>query len=1404
MFFTANQRRANTFSEKRNNSSKPEKVVDQPSPVREQPHSSEPKSSGLEDLARARNVYAFNRPWSASGRRSASAASNIGTSFHVVRSDGSDEALHEVSAALCGQESTLWKKPHRLGSKPILQLKASSLVLPSSRTAVVRLVQDHKRAQLRAGQGKISGDRPNSASGIREVIDLRKQSRMFNETLNSLQEVTASNDLRKGSAPLIDNPELQTFDTDGDVLAPMFRRRHASSAQTNTEAPTEASLREQINALEREQQKQRGMFTHWAQRASSRRGAESSLPQQDAFLPPHHDNGLFRYDSVWGETLLAELRFTTQHTENADGVVTGFGSLSSLFLLTKLISSLVASPSQLLLFELIAEVMQSLFGEANPSLTGVKVMEACHANTLHDLLSHPTLAFERLNHQMLQMQSLRLSNERQAFERERHFQAEVEATMYQRDLQHRNLLRLIMKAWNGFTRQARRKKRSAHGTINRLHTLADVARMRTVLLALRANAASSKEARVSHSLNESQGQRQKREAQLLEEISRLKAKIVLDAQEHKRQLDEKDRLHEENVIEIHQSHVEADRRMEALEKEILAVRNENSKIRSENSRWALLCNKSLRELRGAVEKRCAVDRGHPEEELLFTTGTDGMKLQVSPYPSLPDVVSSSNAAERILLLFSNMSLRKMRPHHAAVENFGSDFVDGEALLSMLRILYPQLINDSHFDDAPTHTQRAEIICSALDRIGLDSYINSTDIVLGVALRIASIVTALFRLYCLSVRYGTTDDDIACLNERSGITALGSSIAARLAALPRKQVPSLKSSRKGGKGNRPDGSESGVSDGVVSSSGVNEREARLKALRYSDVDHIVWVEEERTDLRDNTPVLPHVTLRGKAKDDSVMMNQQLPPLPKEDNAWSDDESSIFLVPLKNPQTAEPPKSKKSKRPRKVLVSHALEEMEKAFAETLERNRAWLYLAELTQRQMLSKMQNARSHDSGELLDERSRRHMEWFVQIDEEKCSQQLVLMNPWNARNEIDRVAMVLSSQYTLLRSTYFAYAALDGGLRMSQQSFLQFLKDAQIVSSGQKPLTLPLPYLSKSAVDDAFRFAVRELDPAVGEMSQLPVTFVPLVGERARKNLTKEMIMYHLSPQVFIMALMHISHQRYRNCVDDPDAKIPSDPAVSEDQNTAEGDKQVMLPLHKCLRKLIADDVSGNVMVSHGDKLRVQGRHPFVQRVYKKYYRSLVKLYKTYATTLSAQGAADVSPSRSKKKEPSDERLQSIEALNKDFILALEDAVRLFKDTRVCDGKVVTIQDLTALVYTLSNDDARLFSAVEDAIATARNKAANGSANLNETDEVVATSSASAVTPQLPGDVVTGQDTSALDVGQPEDTRRNGLSYADFLDVLTAISVMRAPLPVSAVHVTVGLFFKEVFAGRMKELHLH
>ena len=930
-----------------------------------------------------------------------------------------------------------------------------------------------------------------------------------------------------------------------------------------------------------------------------------------------HETHDFNYHLVWVSSVLQQLRHSTE----------GLKKPSTYRLLTSislLISSLdVAVPdgqAKSLTFNLLDEVLSGIFEEWGGPPANDDPHRASRSNSPRDTSMCGTLArtreFEVLGQRRLYCETWRIAelkkqravtecrqrldlSKREARQRESVFHERLAAG-------HKVTKSLIFCAWKKQTWTTKLRKTGATNVINGLNRKHENVLMKLTMLAFQFNRMSEQSQRTHHSDGDRTRDWREKEANLIHEVSQLKAKIALTAAEHQQSLETLEESHwtaQHKLLDDTQGLRDRAASDAAKIEELTEQRDEQQRQRDE---WRHLCNILLSEL-------SPVPRNHPMYDLLFTETDAGHKLQITPFSSLVEVVTSPSAAVKLLLLYANTLLRKERPEHPPIENLGLDLADCEVYICSLTILFPGKMTKRAFEIS-ANAQRAQEVCRVLGEVGLDTLVAPVDIVLGVVLRNLALLTTLFRLHAATTRHGTT--------LRSGAGSIAE-VSPDVTQLLQPQVL--------------------APDGTVS---------RFRLIDVSEARRITM-------------------------------------------------------------------------------------------DVLQGSRAWSYLSDFVQRDTMQKIQNVRRE--GEVLDERSRRQMEWFLSFDEEKVIGVLLRQNPSNTANEQDKISAVLGSLGFDLLSLYFGYAVSDQGVRMTQAALLKVFQDSQISAST-------------AVLEEAYRFATGMYVPGEGIVND--DVFAPTATGANKRKLTANMAGLQVPPRVLIHVLLYLAHYKYvlggpkRGKAKDPlnstlDSTLNSTIASSADRKD---DDQLEVPAHHtAIRRLIEDDILPRCKASSADRFKSQAHNVVVQQVYRKHHKQLTKAFKSYCSR-SVDGDVLIDPKGDQQTLAKLQRKvaqRGIEA----YVMTSDDFYRFFRDTRLIDAKLPASEIASIFLQLLNSDGAKLM-------------------------------------------VICQSHPNEL-----EDVKTAGIGYGDWLDAITAVAVFRTPSPFLPVHAKVELLFKELLVQRLKEV---
>ena len=1038
------------------------------------------------------------------------------------------------------------------------------------------------------------------------------------------------------------------------------------------------------------------------------------------------------------------------------------------------------------------------------------------------------------------------------------------------DATHR-LARCLLRAWRGYAAHSRTKRSTATRVVDRLAAREHRALLRSGFWAFQANAVQSKVRREFHRCEEVELRAKLREAVLLDEISTLKARVAVMIADHRSALESGEEQRHNEVAGLQASHAADLAAIAKLKEEKASLVSRLGDAKRETSKWMILANVGLREMSAAATKRLGTivardivpPRKHPFQDLLLVSSTqeEGGANRGGPPPpvmfasnfvSLPDVLESHDGGSRLVLLFVNHAVRLRLPLHRPVESFGVDFADGVPVIAMVALVYPHLVPSSLLGaDAVSVSDRCDAACALLDGIQLLNIVTPTDIALGVPLKMLALSLSLFRLYCSSFRYGTSVADTACLHPPAsmGQALLGSSVRRRSSS---KSVKSQSSGSTTGVGvDDADTSETNASE-------VNRSKSRRTQQAWSDVDAVEWLwphqlsgRNENAADSDEEPcpspmsasqVHSRASLlqRGSSGATSVTAASAV-----SDSEWNVDTlfSAASLTSgspevdrirrawchrrghhAASPQSKQPgnsssiaPASTESSV-EAVVVNTNVEDVHTRLLAAVTEHRAWSLLSEFSTRHVIDKLQHARSYDgtapgggSHDVLDDRSRRVMEWFTSVPEESVSS-LLASNPANVRNELDKIMSVCYTRYSEIRQVYLSYVAQDtttgatGGASpwlMSQHMLLQFVRDAGLLKQAPKGLLEEAFIAAITGTSAAFHSsppsspavnASRGTSAFASAAATSGLVFMPTATDKIRRTAPKGMADVRLTPAQFLVVLLHFAHSRYRHSdANDPSSTAgrrqpaaPGPDAAEEGAAAAAADgdgpsPQVVtsangtpwLPLHLCMKRLLAADViGGGCNASAVDLIADRARHPLVQRAFKKIAKPVTRILRSLrakesglpksewlnggAANTVAEGATDPSTAS----------------------VGLESFLFLLKELRLIDTKLLTLPDAAAVFHSLAVNDNDTMMA-ERAVPESVYNAVQGNEPSGGTDTA---------------------DDSAAASGAPTIGRR--LTFNKVWEALTVVASMRLPNPLVPPHVAVANLCKDV-APRLKDVHL-
>lgn len=1295
--------------------------------------------------------------------------------------------------------------PIYLGGGGVVKIPQTELELPETRTNTVRLIRAQKQANKTAAELKLFENGPCYAA--------RTMLGAAHDVFAEIPQLPRHEDIEFEEK----QPKSARFagSTSNSQRTDELFRKIMTTSEAFTGSPTVATAKHFDNA--------RAVFCSWADNACARRGVDSSVKLAG-------DNPI-AFDGVWCATLLGEVQNTTSHHKPDCPSV--FRTLSSMFLLAKAVESLVPEPSRPLLGRLLGELYRSLFDNSCETLvSATEVLPGIEnfplaSQELKQALLRGRLVSESLYLSRLAADEADRANARD-IDRIMHAHARDFDLLVRRvDAINLSKLRMIMHAWRSVVVKARVARTRATGIVVRLSERVLRALASAVFCALRENVAVAKERRKNLDFHEAQSKWRAKEAALSEEVSDLRATIALMRTEYEQNTRDTAESHDREMQALKQSHVEADKEMVRLKQVVEDIKDEIAKVQAENRRWALVTNKLLREVTPAIEKRSCVGwetldsvmqsaqqvqspgkkkkhpapeppsvnellLRHPETALL--TGPDFSP--VTTYTSLTNVFDHPSPPQKILLLFANYILRQHVPSHPPIENFGRDLSDSVVYLAILGAMYPSAIDVQHFLQSTTPPQRADKVVSFCSILGIPELASSADILLGIPLRNLSLLSGLFHLYASPLRFGTSDEDHACLNDRRG--ALNNFSTAMKRAIGKNALGSFRSS--GGSSSRRGSVQRTADSGSEMSTSSDTDEENDEARGITDAKGGVrgdGVKQHRRMVRAAAPLWRDV---DRVRWEYRPTPEQLELAWKKREKAKDNEEVDSGYGMIKPEAKESQKTHESAaKPQTLYVNTSIDDLEGRAVTTIHRNRAWQALSEIVQRDLLIRMHHCRSFDSGELLDEKSMRHMDWFLEVDEDRLQallaqivlqrktllQQLIekeaeedfterqkekLISP---KNELEKVRAVFAHYYGDLRSLYHGYATMDPGSRLSQPALLQMLRDAGLLppplagNAGQQAVKQNAKAIN--VLEDALRQIFTDTvatgfdessssSPRKSAVLNFPL-FSPTMNEKQRKKAHSAVLQWQLSPQQFLFLLCFLAWKRHG--VIQTQSPLWARPDEAEQQKPL-SQRLPYLTLHRALKRLIVEDFIGpgsSCIGSGVDRFRNQVRHPSVLNVFRKSIKTLQKVYKHYSQP-------EVSSKIAK---------QPATGPDKQNGMLVDDFSRFCRDFKMLTENQKWIDVQTMVAGIIAGDDERLELVMEEARARAQ-------AAFSNTDNEG---------PIAP--------TFELEVAQPEQ-KLAGLSFAEFLDAIAGVALLRQPIPTLPAAAAVGSFFRDVLANRLKE----
>jgi len=494
------------------------------------------------------------------------------------------------------------------------------------------------------------------------------------------------------------------------------------------------------------------------------------------------------------------------------------------------------------------------------------------------------------------------------------------------------------------------------------------------------------------------------------------------------------------------------------------------------------------------------------------------------------------------------------------------------------------------------------------------------------------------------------------------------------------------------------------------------------------------------------------------------------------------------------------------------------MNEKFEDASKSSRAWNILLDICERDLVRKMQAGRSAGGGEVMDEKSRKHMEWFCYCREEGLKD-VVALSTDNAGNEAEKAKQVIIQCYSEVKAIYQAYAALDAGPRMSQKALQAFFKDTSVAKN------IPRHTL------DSLCSAAAAPEPREGEsfhVSGAVTPIIPLapsgstVKRRGTLHAKKRNVDEPLIPRVFTEVLIRLAALKYTG-------KSPTTFNAFEAGDGPEEDEAgiVSMPLHQALRKMLHDDIFPTARSSEVDGFRRQAHHPTISKLHRKHGKALVKIFKQFSTCLAAEGETPGGVRLGGGPRQSTASAATVHATDDvahNFLL-LDDFLRMCNNFKLIDT-LFTAKDAANLFPYIANDDSKLmtFSMKEELEAeehqqqqqqqqqqqahhlSASNLHArrrSSVASMTKTAGAVDSSAKSEMNATTKGPQGGDGGGGGGEGGNQHNSlliREGGMGYSDWLDVLTSIALYKTPSPFIPLHVKVANMFKMAFGSRLKE----
>eukprot|EP01065_Artemidia_motanka_P021054 TRINITY_DN25093_c0_g1_i1.p1 TRINITY_DN25093_c0_g1~~TRINITY_DN25093_c0_g1_i1.p1 ORF type:complete len:1236 (+),score=398.71 TRINITY_DN25093_c0_g1_i1:151-3858(+) len=616
-------------------------------------------------------------------------------------------------------------------------------------------------------------------------------------------------------------------------------------------------------------------------------------------------------------------------------------------------------------------------------------------------------------------------------------QRKVAVMQMEVDYWRMQLLKRVFKLWHAEARTTRQARAGMSSVLNRLANRVLHFTKWMAFIRLREYGVWSRGEKERHEYERKKRDWRQERADLQLDRSTLRADSVAQKRVFQETID--DLRHAQQQIQI-QCQAAVDRLEEAsaaAERQVRDIREQLEEARRECGRWALLGNKVLREVSGGndrdhpffalvtdrprrrweradLQKRIAALRvsdspsGHQSgsaedardreravkeerrrrnelerlQRQLDDVGHDDADYDlIGDYTSIPEMLNTNHAVERVLLRFCNFMLERSGvPRATPVENFSADMQDSEVLITTMAALWPECCDLSGLSLANQHSRAVGVIDS-LRAVGLEGLLSVDDILMGRGGRNMVFIGTLFRLYCVGSALGVTED--------SGIRALLN--------------------------DTPDAGE----DEVVWETAA-EKEARISAAAAAAAAASSSQDDLESRAATAVTAVTSPTRGSIAGSDAA---------PEEDSA---SESG----------TRRRRRRQRKRAPRRCTINMNYDEMSTVYAQHSRSNRGWLYLGETVSRQLVKILQTGRTRE-GDLLDLKAQRQMAAFTQLDFDRT--QDLIEGDHNQGDELDLCQDVLANAYEDLRRVYQFYTTQEGCRRLPQSGLAAFFRDCKI-----------------------------------------------------------------------------------------------------------------------------------------------------------------------------------------------------------------------------------------------------------------------------------------------------------------------------------------------------------------------